>query len=300
MTDQTNEQTICNKCNVVVVAVSGLKPLFCSNCGTSLTNDNEENIPGARWGSVFNPIKGIVQQLEGHAKEVTTWTKAQFNSLTESWEARVDRTVNQAMANGQTAEAPVQTSRDPKESFKATLRNSIQLKFAEALKAKPPGETYLTFFDGEYLSSEVRNFYLNVVKVVPADVERALSISLLFLSPNQQRREQTIRTLLSASGGAAGVGLLIGAVGSALGWGAGLIAAIGTAITGASLLGPIAIGALGALVTVLAVYFGTTSNQAADSERFMRAFEASNLAAVDNIWDVFGERLSATVSQPHA
>jgi hypothetical protein len=91
--------------------------------------------------------------------------------------------------------------------------------------------------------------------------------------------------------------MVIAAVGTALGWGAGVIATVSGAILGTSMMGPIGLGVGGLALGGIAYYFATTSDKHKDTERFLKVLKSSSARAVDAIWPEHGEALFNVVKR---
>jgi hypothetical protein len=183
--------------------------------------------------------------------------------------------------------------------FKAALESTIDLKFAEIMRGKTDTHRHLTYADGQVLTGTVRNVFKNALGTTPRQVEAACNLSEAVLAPSAGERRKRLRAAVGFGGGATGIALIIAAVASALGWGAGVISIIIAFIMGTSLTGPIGIAVGGLTLAGVSVYFATTSDFEVDTERFMKALKGSSARAVDAVWPKHGEALSgALASRP--
>jgi hypothetical protein len=105
-----------------------------------------------------------------------------------------------------------------------------------------------------------------------------------------------IKTAIGFAGGTIGIGMVIAAVGTALGWGASPITAITAVFVGSSIAGPIAWGVSGLGIAAIAGYFASSSNKEVDSERFINVLKMSIEKAVEAIWEEHGVALSKSVN----
>lgn len=193
--------------------------------------------------------------------------------------------------------SPLSELEKNRERFKAALGHSIDIRFAEIMKGKGENEKFLTYVDGQILSASVRKNFLRVLELVPPKVEAACRLSEVVLAPSAQERIRLLKGVIGIGGGSAGIGMILAAVGGALGWGAGALAHIGAVLTGVHLAGPIGLGVAGATVAGIAVYFAATSNKQLNTERFMNALKKSCSCAIDEIWAEYGTELLQAISR---
>lgn len=178
------------------------------------------------------------------------------------------------------------------DEFKATLESTIDAKFADIIRAKPEGSKHLTYIDAVTMTTAVRNIFKNKLRITPPQVETACKLSEAVLAPTTHERENLIKAAFAAGGGAAGIAMIIGGVGAALGWGAGVIAAVAAFFAGSSLAGPVAWIISGTAIVAIAGYFALTSNPLKDTERFLKVLKNSAAEAVDAIWPQYEDALS--------
>lgn len=187
-------------------------------------------------------------------------------------------------------------SQKKRDKFKAALESTIDVKFADIMRGKTGEEVYLTYFDAQILTSAVRNIYKHLLQITPGPVESALCLSEVILAPSTLQKIQKLKAAIGAGGAVVGIGAVLAAVGTALGWGTGAIAGFTTFFTGVHLLGPLAWAASGITLTGFAAYFATTSNKQTDSERFIKVLKSSSSKAVDTIWEEYESSLSKILS----
>ncbi len=180
-----------------------------------------------------------------------------------------------------------------KDKFKTRLNNTIQVKFSELMKNKAEGERAIDFIEAKTLTTTVRNIFINRLGIVPPQVEMACLMSEAVVAPDKIALFELIKAALVIGGGVAGFGIVIAAVGTALGWGAGVIASVTTFFAGASISGPIGWAILGLAITGIATYYAFSGSKMELTQRFLDTLEKSTQSAVDTIWPEYGEKLSA-------
>ena len=99
-----------------------------------------------------------------------------------------------------------------------------------------------------------------------------------------------IKNAIATVSGVGGIAALIAALGAALGWGAGAVAAVTAWFTGASLLGPIAWAAIGVSLTVIAGYF-VMKDSVVKFDVFENALINGVSSTISGIWNEYGDRL---------
>lgn len=184
-----------------------------------------------------------------------------------------------------------------KDKFKAALENTIDVRFAEIMKVKKESEVYLTYIDAQILAASVRNIFKRTLSASPPQIEASLMLSEAVLAPSAKEKANLIKAAVGVGGGTAGIGIVIASIGTALGWGAGVLTTFTSIFTTTHLAGPIGWGVAGLSLAAIAGYFASTSNNQTDTERFLRVLKGSISRAVDAIWEQFESELSKTVSQ---
>lgn len=183
------------------------------------------------------------------------------------------------------------------EKFKSALANTIDVKFAEIMVSKKESEAYLTYVDAQILTAKIRGIFKNLLNVTPPQIEASCLLSEALLAPSLKEKENRIKAAVGIGGGTAGIGLVISAIGSAVGWGsAGIVLFIKSLFVSTSIAGPIAMGVAGLSIAAFAAYFASTSNNQTDTERFLRVIKSSTSRAVDAIWNQYELELSRAVN----
>ena len=183
------------------------------------------------------------------------------------------------------------------EVFKSSLDSNIDVKFAEIMQRKTAGNEFLTYVDGQILTAGVRNVFKNSLKITPPQIEAACNLSDAVLAPTAAEKKRLIKTALGGGGAMAGIGMIIGGVGAALGWGAGMVAGVTAFFVGGHVLGPVMWVTSGVAIAAIAGYFMTTSDNFKDTERFLKVLKNATANAVDAIWSEHGETLSKLVKR---
>jgi len=168
---------------------------------------------------------------------------------------------------------------------------TIDVKFSELMAGKLPGARFLNYADAQALTTMVRNVFRHQLGVVPSQIEVARTRGEAVLAPSMLEKVELIRKAAGIAGGVAGIGMIITGIGLALGWGAGVIAAVKAFFLGGSFLGPVGWITGGVAVAAIAAYFALTNNEAKDTERFLNALKRGVDEAIMPVWAEHGDRL---------
>ncbi|MGN0829534.1 MAG: hypothetical protein ACI4PZ_07445 [Akkermansia sp.] len=177
------------------------------------------------------------------------------------------------------------------EKLENILSRTMSTKRSELLSLKKPGKQYLDAADMDVLCDCMECIWLKHCDTVPPQIKGASNLAKAILAPDVAMKIRLIKDAICVLAGTGGIAVIISAVGAALGWGAGVISSIIAIFTGTSLLGPIALVALGAAATIVAGYF--MFSDVTDEELSQRAFKAlkdSTLKALPAIWKEYGSR----------
>ena len=288
----------------------------CSECGKDISNTAPACIgcgapihaEGKSIGDINDDGKiGMDDVKEAFAKVtdrvVATAGRAvdQGKELLKSQQKRDQEAVEQMTHEFKTEEKPLQTESEKAcGEFSAALESTIDIKFAEIMRGKTNTDRFLTYIDGQVLSATLRNVFKRELGVAPPQIEAACSLSEAILAPTSLEKQELIKKAAGAGGGAAGIAMIIAAVGSALGWGAGVLASVSAFFVGTSVTGPIGWAVAGVAVAGIAAYFATTSNDHSNTERFMKVLKSASSKAVQAVWPEHGEALSKAVKRESA
>ncbi len=296
----------CSKCGKDIPSPA----FFCSNCGAPLSISNaspdvtqtqtREDIGDLNGdGKIdFEDFKIALSRSKKYAtdkvNEVVTLAQKKMQSAKAKDAAAVEELAKTFENEVPTEKTVSQTNR---EKFQSALTSTIDVKFSEIMVPKKESEAYLSYIDAQIMTAKVRGIFKSLLTVIPPQVEAACLLSETILAPSAKDKENKIKAAIGIAGGTAGIGIVIGAIGSALGWGASIIASVATVIVGSSVAGPIGWGVAGLSLAAIAGYFASTSNHQTDTERFLRVLKSSTVRAVDAIWPQYETELSHAVDQ---
>lgn len=270
------------KCSECGKDISDTAPA-CVGCGAPITVAGAKPSDSGNFG--MSNLKSALSTVADKVKETAGAAAEQGRELIKSKQQKDAEAVDRlAVGFGENASGPQSASDKSCARFKSALDSTIDVKFAEVMSGKTDGEKFLTFIDSQILTASVRNVFKNALDAVPPQIEAACKLSEVILAPSATEREQLIKSAVGIGGGAAGIGMIIAGVGSALGWGAGIIASVSAFFVGTSLAGPAGWAIAGITLAGIAAYFATTSNHATDTERFLNVLKSSTSRAVDAIW----------------
>ncbi len=276
----------------------------CVGCGAPMEAARStrvaRDVDGAGTDGMSN-VRAAFGVLGAKATDLAQEAVKQGQEMLKSQSQRDVEAVN-AMSQGFSNAKPTLSSEfDNKcSAFKAALESTIDAKYAEIMRGKTDADRFLTYIDGQILTASVRNAFKGTLRVTPPQVEAACNLSEAILAPSNDERQRLLKAAVGAGGGAAGIGMVIAGVGSALGWGASVFAGVSAFFTGAAVAGPIGWMVGGVTIAAMAAYFATTSDKHKDTERFLKALKSSSARAVDVIWPEHGESLFNVVKREHS
>ena len=184
------------------------------------------------------------------------------------------------------------TIQEGQDKFIACLSQSIKIMCS---RLKEPNGS-ISYENAKLVVADVQQAFLRAIGTVPGNIQTACNLALAPVAPSAQERAKLIKDAISTLSGVAGIAAMIAGIGLALGWGTGVIAAVVSWFTGAALLGPIAWGAVGVSLTVLAGYFVFK-----DSSVKFDAFENSLINGISpvirDIWEQYGDGLLTVVTK---
>lgn len=270
------------KCSECGKDISDTAPA-CVGCGAPMTVAAANSDSGGKFD--MSNLKSALAAVADKVKETAGAAAEQGKELIKSKQQKDAEAVDRlAKGLGENVPGPLTASDKSCARFKAALDSTIDVKFAEVMNGKANGDKFLTFTDSQIFTASVRNVLKNALDAVPPQIEAACKLSEAILAPSATEREQLIKSAVGIGGGAAGIGMIIAGVGSALGWGAGVIASVSAFFVGTSLAGPAGWAIAGITLAGIAAYFATTSNHATDTERFLNVLKSSTSRAVEAIW----------------
>jgi len=178
------------------------------------------------------------------------------------------------------------------EEFTAVLTSNVDARFGEIMASKPEGKKHMTYIDATTMSATIRNIFTNKIGKVPVQVEAACRLSEAVLAPSLTEKKRLIKSVFGIAGGGTGIAMVIGGIGAALGWGAGVIAAVVAFFVGTPLAGPIGWIAGGAALTAIAGYFALAGDEASHTERYLNCLKNGLEQAMPPVWEEHSARLS--------
>lgn len=255
--------------------------------------DSAEAAANSESGSkAFTSLKSAFSNVTAIVKESAEAAAEQSKELMKSKQQKDAEAVERlAKGFGEKSTKPASEAELACARFKAALGSTIDVKFAGIMSGKTDAHKFLTYVDSQILTATVRNVFKNAIETTPPQIEAACKMSEAILAPSAIEREQLIKSAVGIGGGAAGIGMIIAGVGSALGWGAGVIASISAFFVGTSVAGPAGWAIAGVTLAGIAAYFATTSNEARDTERFMNVLKSSTDSATEAVWPEYGTTL---------
>lgn len=165
------------------------------------------------------------------------------------------------------------------------------MSFQTSCLKKNAGEDF-TYIDAQAVTNVLSAYFMNKIGLIPKKVKAACDLSLAVIAPSNRIRLNHLKSALGLAGGSAGIGLLIGALGTALGWGASTVAVVTAFFTGTSLTGPIGFGVLGVGLASISVYFAFhKDSNSVIANKFAELLKKQSEKVVELLWSQYGEKL---------
>ena len=123
---------------------------------------------------------------------------------------------------------------------------------------------------------------------IPPQFKAACDESLAIVAPSTLEKKKYKKTAVGVVGGVIGIGMIIGALGTVLGWGAGVLASIKAFFVGVSLTGPIALIIGGLTVAGIATYYAFAKpDNATLAQKFKETRIKQTEESVEATWDKY-------------
>ena len=182
-----------------------------------------------------------------------------------------------------------------KEEFQTLVSQTIDAKIIELISTKPD-EPCINYTDSQSISLVVKNIFIKPLRVCPKEIEAVCNLSEAVLAPTKLEKIKKIKATVGLVGGVSGIGMIIGSVGVALGWGTSVIAGVTTFFSGVGLFGPIGLAVSGVSIVAIASYFTFSSDKATNHEKYVLTLKSSLSVAIDKIWDEHGKSVVSGIS----
>lgn len=146
-------------------------------------------------------------------------------------------------------------------------------------------KSHLTYQEFNLLCARVSLAIEQMCGTASKEVEAAAEMAKAVIAPDISTKKKHIKKVAAMSGTVGGIGLIISGIGTALGWGAGMIATVTAAIMGSNLMPIFGQIAAGAVITLIAGYFvfhETTPEEL--THRAVQALKQGIEKNIDAIW----------------
>ncbi|MBL4830989.1 MAG: hypothetical protein JKY55_14030 [Aliivibrio sp.] len=274
------------KCNECEEEISQESQKICSNCGAAIIQRSFWDIN--KDGKVdFDDLKAAVGNVYKAAKSMIPSEKNKYQEHLANLEKEFAKCSTDKMSDSQLM----------LNQFSNTLISTIELKISEILTTKPDNQKYLVYVDAQIITATVHNIFLTALSYTPRQISASCALSKAILAPTVKAKGNLFKAAVGFSGGTIGIGMIIGAVGGALGWGASITTAITTIFVTTSFLGPIAWGVGGLGLAGVVGYFASKDNDEENSERFIKALVMSLEEAIKVIWAENSEALTKSLQE---
>ncbi len=177
------------------------------------------------------------------------------------------------------------------DQLKIGMQRIIEVKVQEIIATKPENQRYLNYLDMRVVCSIVKSTCIRLFNEVPAKIEATCYLAEAVLDPDKKRKMELIKKAWGTLSGLAGIAAIIGAIGLALGWGAGIIATVTAFFAGSSLLGPLGLLIAGGGLSLIAGYFMFHDDASGLSDKAIRVLNNGVTKALEDYWKEHGSEL---------
>lgn len=275
-----------------------MAPINCTECGCAISDGSV--VCGSCGIPAYFSKEPLFGDFDGDGKRTLNDVKVAADIVIERTRQAISTAQDRAQSyfdalkkDSRTGLCDVDTdlgtapdARSPRDcaKFVSAVESTIDIKFASIMERKAKDEEFLTYVDGQIITASVRNIYRNAIGFTPPEIDAACKLSEAVLAPSAEERKNLIRAAAGVAGGTAGIGMILGGIGVALGWGAGVGAAITGWLVGTAMAGPIGWIMAGVTLAGISSYFAVSADRQVSSESFINALKASVGAATTSIW----------------
>lgn len=274
------------------------KAKICINCGFPLEeqlkkahSESQKTQPDATPKSVpaLDKTATFVKEARGsicqHLKSETTRDKESVENLVQEFD-KSKKTFDKSQNSS-------------REMFKSALESTIDLKFAEIMKAKNETEKFLNYIDAQILTAATRNIYKTILNFTPPQIDAACELSEKILAPSEKNQNNFLRAIVGFGGGAVGIGIILNSISNLTQktvW-----QKMADGIVGPSNGGEIIKIIIGICIAAISGYFAFSKKTETNTERFLKVFKSANFRAVDDLWPQYGNELEKAICKknPH-
>ena len=171
-----------------------------------------------------------------------------------------------------------------KKKFTTRLLNTVDYEINAAIADKTEDNKHIGYLDAVRLSDIVGQATEDQFGEAPPAVEAVCTLCEAIMSPTHADRIKKIKAVLATVGTSGGLAMVILAIGTALGWGAGMIATATAFFCGTSILGPIGWATAGMAILTISGYFALTCNETVKTERYHAALKDGLKEAINSCW----------------
>lgn len=171
--------------------------------------------------------------------------------------------------------------------LQTTMDKIITVKKFQILEKKPVDAQYLNYGDYSDICTTIKQSWCEMMDEpdAPKPIQSVCYMTLAIVAPDMKDKKRLISQAKAAASGIAGISAIIGAIGMALGWGAGIIGTVTAFFCGAPVAGPLGLLAAGALLAAIAAYFAIESkNEAKMSEKAEKVLRDGLSKALEGLW----------------
>jgi len=260
--------------------------------------------PASSFPSVKRDIQGPgfprlrrVFNIAGDPNPLARYVDTRAMTLALDWvlngEKQLRKRRRKSLWEAITGSKPREPASPELERFENRVEHIIDSAKLEAA-SREGGTGIMTREDFDQLKENVCMAFERRIGFKPAQVQAACLMAEALMEPSTAKRKRIIKQASAISGGASGIGMVIGGVGMALGWGQGFIQSVIALFVGGPVLWPIALVVGGVTLGAIAakMYF-SKETPAETADRALNVLRKGLEGATEALWPDYGQYLSA-------
>lgn len=160
------------------------------------------------------------------------------------------------------------------------------------------GKNFLTYQDFNILSAKLNIAIEKYCGTVIPEIAAASELAKAVIAPDLKTKKTHIKKTIAMSSGIGGISLMVAGIGTALGWGAGIITTVATAIAGVNVVPIFGQITAGALITAIAAYFIFHQETAEEiTHKAIESLKQGVTKNIDVIWEKYGDQIQKNMNQ---
>ena len=177
-----------------------------------------------------------------------------------------------------------------KEIFITVLKRDIDIFCGDMMMKN--GNSFLSYQEFKTLTAKLSVAVEKYCGVVVPEIEAASEMAKAVIAPDLKTKSLHLKKTIALASGVSGITLVIAGVGSALGWGYGIITTVTAGITGINMVPIFGQVAAGLIIATIAAYFiFNNETQEEITHKAIEALKQGISKSGDVIWEKYGTHI---------